>query len=152
MQTFLPYPSFEESASVLDGKRLGKQRVENLQLFRAILVPGYGWQNHPATAMWANHIPAFLDYHSKIIREWVENRNYNDSCWDKVASLVKERAPEDYEAFRTGDYDFPWFVGHERFHLGHQSNLIRKAPEHYRPYFGDVPDDLDYIWTDPEDV
>jgi hypothetical protein len=28
MQTFLPYKSFEESASVLDWRRLGKQRVD----------------------------------------------------------------------------------------------------------------------------
>lgn len=28
MQTFLPYPDFVESASVLDRQRLGKQRVE----------------------------------------------------------------------------------------------------------------------------
>ena len=36
MQTFLPYDSFEESASVLDWKRLGKQRVEAMQIVNAI--------------------------------------------------------------------------------------------------------------------
>ncbi|MFJ6723199.1 pyrimidine dimer DNA glycosylase/endonuclease V, partial [Streptomyces sp. NPDC091259] len=28
MQTFLPYPGFLDSATVLDPRRLGKQRVE----------------------------------------------------------------------------------------------------------------------------
>ena len=35
MQTFLPYDNFEESASVLDWKRLGKQRVEAMQIVNA---------------------------------------------------------------------------------------------------------------------
>lgn len=37
MQTFLPYEDFTESARVLDYKRLGKQRVEGLQLIQIIL-------------------------------------------------------------------------------------------------------------------
>ena len=53
MQTFLPYPSFAASASVLDSPRLGKQRVETLQIARALLVPTYGWQRHPAVQIGA---------------------------------------------------------------------------------------------------
>lgn len=40
MQTFLPYPSGRKSARVLDQKRLGKQRVECLQIL-AILTDTY---------------------------------------------------------------------------------------------------------------
>jgi hypothetical protein len=47
VQTFLPYPDFAESAQVLDQARLGKQRVEALQVLRAVTLPGYGWQSHP---------------------------------------------------------------------------------------------------------
>ncbi len=36
MQTFLPYADFERSAAVLDRQRLGKQRVETLQIFQAL--------------------------------------------------------------------------------------------------------------------
>src|SRR5947208_1979490 len=43
MQTFLPYADFERSARVLDRKRLGKQRVETIQVVRALTRPGYGW-------------------------------------------------------------------------------------------------------------
>lgn len=32
MQTFLPYPGFAANAAVLDDRRLGKQRVEALEL------------------------------------------------------------------------------------------------------------------------
>ena len=39
MQTFLPHPSFDESARVLDGPRLGTQRVETLVTGGASPVP-----------------------------------------------------------------------------------------------------------------
>ena len=42
----------------------------------------------------------------------------------------------------------PW-VGDEALHLSHRSALVRKDPEHYRPIFGYVPDDLPYVWPDP---
>ena len=38
MQTFLPYPDFRESLESLDYKRLGKQRVEALQLVKSIYI------------------------------------------------------------------------------------------------------------------
>ena len=36
MQTFLPYADFERTAAVLDVRRLGKQRVEVLQICNAL--------------------------------------------------------------------------------------------------------------------
>jgi hypothetical protein len=48
VQTFLPYADFRRSAEVLDPKRLGKQRVECLQVLRGLTVPTYGWRHHPA--------------------------------------------------------------------------------------------------------
>ena len=50
MQTFLPYASFIKSAQCLDDKRLGKQRVECLQILKAIKDVNYGWRNHPAVS------------------------------------------------------------------------------------------------------
>ena len=35
MQTFLPHADFDRSAEVLDLRRLGKQRVEVIQIVRA---------------------------------------------------------------------------------------------------------------------
>ncbi|MCW2903762.1 MAG: hypothetical protein JWO67_6027 [Streptosporangiaceae bacterium] len=48
MQTFLPYADFTATAQVLDPRRLGKQRVETLQVLRGLTVTGYGWRHHPA--------------------------------------------------------------------------------------------------------
>lgn len=60
VQTFLPYPDFERSAAVLDPARLGKQRVETLQVLRALELPDYGWRNHPAVGMWRGRTPALV--------------------------------------------------------------------------------------------
>src|SRR3954467_500955 len=57
MQTFLPVADFAGSARLLDTPRLGKQRVETLQILRAIELPDYGWANHPAVLMWRGGAP-----------------------------------------------------------------------------------------------
>src|SRR5205814_10681154 len=62
MQTFLPYPSFERTARVLDVRRLGKQRVEALQVLRAQHIPNYGWRHHPVVKMWRGHDEALVYY------------------------------------------------------------------------------------------
>lgn len=54
VQTFLPYPDFAQSAQCLDRQRLGKQRVEVLQLLKALKGESKGWKNHPAAKMWAD--------------------------------------------------------------------------------------------------
>ena len=73
MQTFLPYADFQRSAQVLDYKRLGKQRVEALQIHN--IVSGKrttgGWLNHPAVRMWQNYADCLAHYHDVMIREWI---------------------------------------------------------------------------------
>ena len=39
----------------------------------------------------------------------------------------------------------PW-LGDLEFHRSHQSSLVRKDPAFYGPVFGDVPNDLPYVW------
>lgn len=53
MQTFLPHKDFSISASILDDKRLGKQRVEALQIYNVLVdnptLQGKkykGWKRH----------------------------------------------------------------------------------------------------------
>jgi hypothetical protein len=137
MQTFLPYPDYAASAKVLDRQRLGKQRVENLQIIKALLDPTYGWQNHPAVKMWRGHIISLLDYQAAICSEWV-GRGYKDTCLDKSFALLNEYGGE-LRIIR------PYWMGNMEIHTSHQSNLMRKFPEHYGQYF-DVPNDLEYVW------
>ena len=85
MQTFLPYESFRKSAKVLDWRRLGKQRVEGMQIINAIEgkkrkdgKPYKGWLNHPATVMWRPYVNALKYYTDVIIEEWIR-RGYNNN-------------------------------------------------------------------------
>lgn len=134
MQTFLPYADFRKSAKVLDRQRLGKQRVEVYQILKALHGQG-GWQNHPATKMWAGYENALAIYGITMCMEWID-RGYKDN----LTSVL-------YDYYQYSEhYGFPWWFGNESFHLSHQSNLLRKMPEHYGPIFGDIPNDLPYIW------
>ena len=55
MQTFLPYPDYQESATVLDTVRLNNQINEGMSIMTS-LEDGGGWYNHPATQMWRENI------------------------------------------------------------------------------------------------
>ena len=79
MQTFLPYPDFEQSARSLDTKRLGKQRVECIQVVRGLTVPGYGWRHHPAVKMWRGCEEALARYAVTCCDVWTE-MGYGDTC------------------------------------------------------------------------
>src|SRR5919206_3044976 len=88
MQTFVPVPDFEESARLLDSARLGKQRVETLQVLRAMELPDYGWASHPAVRMWRGRTPALVAYGLAMVRGWRE-RGFADS----TESQIREFAP-----------------------------------------------------------
>ena len=152
MQTFLPYADVRRCAAVLDDRRLGKQRVEVLQLMRALTVPGHGWRHHPAAKMWRGHEEALAAYGQAICAEWTR-RGHADTCSTKIlddartAGVVQVRTPE--ELASAGALP-PWW-GDEAVHRSHRSNLLRKDPDHYGQFFDDVPDDLPYVWPAPVD-
>ena len=136
VQTFLPYPDFEETARVLDYRRLGKQRVETWQLIRALNGETKGWVNHPAARMWDGYESTLAYYGMVICEEW-RRRGYKDQMLERLA----------YEWERLGkNLVMPPWMGNSEFHTSHQSNLVRKLPEHYSPIFTGVPDDLEYVW------
>jgi hypothetical protein len=135
MQTFLPFPDFKASAAVLDRQRLGKQRIEVVQLLRALLVPGAGWANHPAAKMWRGYEKALARFGLCACVEWIE-RGYKDSQVEVILGYM-DGLPE------TGNP--PW-LGRDDVHEAYRSNLLRKAPEYYRPFWPDNPDNLPYVW------
>ncbi|HEY2279438.1 MAG TPA: MSMEG_6728 family protein [Streptosporangiaceae bacterium] len=150
MQTFLPYPGFEESALALDTRRLGKQRVETLQIARALTRPGHGFRHHPAVRMWRGYEEALGAYGVAICREW-RRRGYADTCEVKIMDdLTAAGVPVPVRAepeLRAAGGLPPW-LGDEALHRSHRSALVRKDPEFYGPQFGDVPADLPYVWPD----
>jgi hypothetical protein len=147
MQTFLPYADFERTARVLDLKRLGKQRVECIQVVRGLTRPGYGWRHHPAVRMWTGHEEALGRYAFTVCEVWVE-RGFGDTCAATIGVDLREagvNSVRSEEELREAGA-MPSWMGDPAFHRSHQSALVRKAPEHYRTFFPDVPDDLEYVW------
>lgn len=171
MQTFLPFPSFRDSAECLDYRRLGKQRVETLQLLKA------AWQgplvlydkiekeyvyndvfdvndknNHESFDIrktpWYNH-PAcqmWLGYELRLCRYGEE------ICEEWIRRGFKDTCLSKLKKYSTyyglqADNDPP-FIGDEKFHTSYKSNLIRKDAGFYGPKFPDVPENLEYIWPE----
>jgi hypothetical protein len=147
MQTFLPYPDFERSARALDRRRLGKQRVECLQVFRGLTVPTYAWRHHPAVLMWRGHEEALGRYALTCCEVWA-GLGFGDTV---ACTLQTELAAVGIGTVRSQDElaasgALPPWLGDADFHRSHQSSLLRKDPAHYRPLFPHVPDDLEYVW------
>jgi hypothetical protein len=148
MQTFLPCPGFTESARLLDSRRLGKQRVETIQVLRALTVPGYGWRHHPAPAMWAGYEEALVRYGLDVCGIWCEGGNADTCATTLVQDLTRATGLRSVrtqpELAAAGELP-PW-LGDPAFHRSHQAALVRKDPEHYRRHFPGVPDALPYVW------
>ena len=148
MQTFLPYCDFLATARVLDRRRLGKQRVEALQVLRGLTVPGYGWRRHPAVRMWTGYEEALVRYGLEICRRWCE-LGHADTCAGsltaELAAATGVRQARGQERLGEAGELPPW-LGDPALHLSHRSALARKDPAFYGPVFPDVPADLPYVW------
>jgi hypothetical protein len=138
MQTFVPYADFRESARALDMRRLGKQRVETLQIIQSLMpITGrkqHGWRNHPATKMWQENIAGLAAYGVAICDEWI-SRGYKDTCREKISAHVE-----------PDELDLPEWWGDNRVHESHKSNLLRKNFDFYSRYDWGVSTDIPYFW------
>jgi hypothetical protein len=143
MQTFIPSWDLPTIGRVLDRQRLGKQRVECVQILRSLdsTVPGRGWANHPAVRMWRGHEAFLLEYTSAVCEAW-SSRGYRNV---KIADHLAH-----YRARLTGPAVPPAWWGDDRVLVSHRSNLIRKHAEHYQPMWPNVPDNLPYYWPTKE--
>lgn len=130
MQTFLPLPDFRASLRSLDNRRLGKQRVEGLQLLNALEGKTKGWRNHPAAVMWRENVAALRLYTNIAIEEWI-GRGFRNSM-------------KPYEL--PAQVEMPWWLGDVRLHTSHRSNLLRKDREFYGRLGWVEPEDIPYWW------
>jgi hypothetical protein len=138
MQTFITDYNPNISAASLDNKRLGKQRVEALQIADCLLNKESRWANHPAVKMWRGYEPFLVKvYILTIINEWEERGFKNTKCaerWQQLYKIVKDKRIK-----------CPEWVDDD-FIEAHRSNLIRKLPEFYSPKFQNTKSGLEYIW------
>ena len=147
VQTFVPFESFTHSAAVLDQRRLGKQRVEILQILRALARPGYGWGSYPAVLMWRGHEEALGAYARAVADAW-DALGFRDttrtSIAAELAALGIDTVRSQEELAAAGQ--LPAWLGDPQLHRSHRSALIRKDPDHYGRHFPEDREDVPYHW------
>lgn len=129
MQTFLPCPSFHETAKVLDSKRLGKQRVEALQIHNTLIGAASGWRNHPAVKMWRGHVNSLILYHNMCVLEWI-TRGFRNNM----------------PLLTGGTALHPGWLGDGAFHASHRAALLKKDPDWYGQFGWTEEPKIDYVW------
>lgn len=138
MMTFLPFPSYQRSAQVLDNKRLGCQRMEGLILLRTNLGLSNGWKWHPCTRQWKGYESSLAEYLFEIISEW-KKRGFRDSCEQKLLDII-------------GGYDNikgatkPYWLGDEEFHSSHRAALLFKKYDYYKQFGWTEKAKMNYKW------
>ena len=134
MQTFLPYPNFEKTVKCLDFRRLGKQRVEAMQIYNIISGKNKSnaWINHPVVKMWREYPDALAYYHNLCIAEWII-RGYNNNM-----KLINHKPIKNIV--------FPSWFGGEKFHSAHRQTLLEKNFEWYSQFNWKEEPKYEYIW------
>lgn len=132
MQTFLPLPDLAASARCLDDRRLGKQRVEAMQVLNALHRLASPWRRHPTVRMWAGYEDALRFYMNACIDEWVR-RGFNNR-------MLRAEIPSDFSLP-------PWF-GDDRYHRSHRAALLRKQPDFYSRYGWTDDPAMPYFWPE----
>lgn len=136
MQTFLPYPSFRESFACIDNKRLGNQVYrEGNTLLRG------GWKNHPISKMWRGFEYALAEYCLTGAEEMYYRGVWSLNTCDKWFHHFL------YQMSRLPNTGRPSWIGDERVHASHRSNLLRKDESHYSQFGWSEPNDIPYHWV-----
>lgn len=153
MQTFVTRFSDGITAHDLDTPRLGKQRLETLQILKVLTGETEAWKNHPAVGMWRGYEMALCNYGSAMCLEWF-NRGHKDALAEEFA--LRQRQIRAGEPFAIGDgiwgpeispefVEPPWRRDKQVL-TSHRSNLIRKMSDFYSPKYPDQRMGLPYLW------
>jgi hypothetical protein len=131
MITFIVTADLIMNARLLDSKRLGKQRIEALQILKAIEM-GTGWVHHPMTKAWRPYPMALKYYTNCIIKEFIRRGGHNTLSLFELPEMII----------------FPWWLSWERLHQSHRMMLFRKNPDFYGNQFSIDPSysAYGYIW------
>jgi hypothetical protein len=124
---------FGSSARILDWRRLGKQRVEAWMIHDILTNPESrwtSWRHHPVIPMWRGYEEALSLYFWSMVEEW-RRRGYR--------STIELPRP-------VGNVLLPPWLGDERLHASHRSNLLRKEPGWYGNFGWSERPDLPYWW------
>jgi hypothetical protein len=133
MQTFVPFDNFEDSAAVLDNKRLNKQLLEGRQIYKIIAsnqLKG-AWVNHPAVKMWRGFDNALFDYLRVIKDECLYRNIQTENNWNALTEMYE------WNWHRGDGIVMPPWWGDNKVHQSHRNNLYRKDSEYYAEFVND---------------
>ena len=141
MQTFLPSADFNESARVLDNKRLHKQALEAWQILMVLTeldphnqprVPK-GWVNHPAVKMWRNHEGVLYQYILAMVSEW-HSRGYKSTIADKATNTMTHYINRVFDAHTDKPAWMSQVSDLKRVTASHRKALLAKNYEWYSQF------------------
>lgn len=160
VNTFITSESLEECAKNLDNLRLGKQRVECIQLISFIEnKDNKGFRNHPILIMWSNNVDALKVYCNFMIREWIKRGFTNTielydldeskivfykNIYNEETKLTEIIKPE----IKDDSIVFPIWFNWKPLILSHQSSLLKKNFDYYSKIFicNEEFFNFGYIW------
>lgn len=118
--------TYEYTATTLDNKRLGKQRVEARMIINIILqleagLQPKGWVNHPATKMWLGYVENLKLYFNIMVNEWISRGKVNTMPY--------------YELHPIKSFIAPYWASWTALHHSHMASLMRKDTTLYYDKF-----------------
>jgi hypothetical protein len=148
VNTFIMDQNLVLSASLLDNKRLGKQRVETRQIIdileeidRGSTTVNKGFINHPAVKAWIGYTNQLKVYFNIIVREWCFRGFKNNMDFYSIDENLYHIVPCNfignkayYDVTKFNKYSFPFWVNYPPFYLSHQASLCRKNPVYYSKF------------------
>jgi hypothetical protein len=129
INTYLPYPSFELSAEVLDNKRLVTQRLHAFKLIKTIVEGEGPLTAHPASHMWGRNPAALMRYHDVIVNH----------------ISLRFMRPGGFR-FDQKAYTMPDWFGDLEFHSRHKASLLAQDEAHYRKFDWLERPQICYLW------
>lgn len=171
MISFLPYRSFEESAKCLDYKRLGKMRVECLQILKTLNQgpflecwhecglkrpkghresDGIVYCNNCGTPLrntpWCRHpaVQMWRGYEYNLANYGIIFCQEWIKRGYKDTTLKRISDIREYLDYKEDSY--PWWLGFEKFHSSHRAALLYKNFIHYSQFGWDEKPELNYCW------
>lgn len=136
VQTFLISHIFSKTAKILDNKRLGKQRVETLQIINIIdgETEKKGFSKHPAVRSWYGYSDALKKYCNVMLEEWEKRGFKNNIEYYNIPKNIK----------------YPKWIYNEKIHMSHKARLVQKDYNNYSSIFPEVLNteymNRGYIW------
>jgi len=162
MQTFLPVPSFQETAQLLDRQRLNKQALEAWQIMMTNLKldpegnprAPKGWRTHPAVLMWKGHDMALLEYIRAMVSEWTL-RGYKSTILDKAEATMATAIDRGLVAYPHADMP-KWYKVPRTLNAITKSHRIALLSKNYQWYSrwgwkedtGTAPESYEYVWRE----